>query len=79
MDEFKEITDDIIRPLVMIFTFVYLALVCHPSFLFAEDLLWVFIVDDWVFGGWWFIMLLFFGTVILALWMLIMVKMGLWK
>lgn len=79
MDEFKETMDDIIRPLVMIFTFVYLTLVCRPFFLFAEDFLWVFIVDDVFFIGWWFIMLLFFGTVILVLWMLIMVKMGLWK
>lgn len=79
MNDFKEKMNDIIRPLVMIFTFVYLALVCHPFFLFAEDFLWVFIVDDWVLWGWWFVMLFFFGTVILALWMLIMVKMGLWK
>lgn len=79
MDEFKETMDDIVRPLGMFFTLVYLTLVCYPFFLFAEDLLWVFVVDDWLLMGWWFIMLLFFGTVILALWMLIMVKMGPWK
>ena len=79
MDEFKETMADMVRPLVMFFTFVYLTLVCRPLFLFAEDLLGVFVVDDWFLWGWWFVMLLFFGTVILALWMLIMVKMGLWK
>jgi hypothetical protein len=63
----------------MIFTFIYLALVCHPFFLFAKDFLRVLIVEDWIFWGWWFVMLLFFGTVIVGLWMLIMVKMGLWK
>lgn len=79
MNEFKETMGNIVRPLVMLFTFIYLILICRPFFLFAEDLLWVFIVGDWIFMGWWLVMLLWFCTIIVALWMLIMVKMGLWE
>lgn len=79
MDDFKEGLYDIVRPFAMLFTFVYLALVFRPCFLFTEDLLWVFILEDWVFMGWWFIMLLCYCVVIVAFWMLIVFKIGLWE
>ena len=79
MDEFKEVVGNITRPLVMLFTFIYLTLACYPFFMVAEDLLWVFVVDDVFYMGWWFVMLLWFCTIIVVLWMLIMVKMGLWE
>jgi len=79
MDEFKEGLNDIIRPPVMLFTFVYLVLICHPCFLLSEEFLWVMIVDDWAFMGWWIVMLLWYCVIIVAVWMFIMHKMGLWE
>lgn len=63
--------------IVMLLTFVYLALICQPYFRFADYTVWLF-VDTFTFA-WRVLLLIYFCVFIIAIWMLIMHALGLWN
>jgi len=65
------------RPIAMLLTFVYLALICRPCYEFADYTVWLFI--DTFTLAWRLLLLLCFCILIVAVWMLIMHALGLWR
>lgn len=65
------------RPIVMLLTFVYLALICRPCFEFADYTVWLF--TDTFTLAWRILLFIYFCIFLIAIWMLIMYALGLWN